>query len=82
MAKVVQFQIKIEGSAEVKNVTVDAKQLADAFSEVKSEVKDLDTKLVTFSSRVKLLGGTGVDKKSEDARRGRAFCVRGWRGRW
>lgn len=55
MAKVVQFQIKIEGSAEVKNVTVDAKQLAEAFSEVKSEVKDLDTKLVTFSSRVKLL---------------------------
>lgn len=55
MANKVTFEIEIKGSSEVKTVTVDAQQLASAFSEVRAEVKELDSKMVSLSSGINVL---------------------------
>ena len=57
MANTVTFKIKIEGEKELKNVTVDAKELGAAFSSVQAEVKNLKGELVSFASKVQLLEG-------------------------
>ena len=57
MASTVTFKIKIEGSNELKSVTVDAKELGAAFSSVQAEVKDLKGEMVSFASKVQILEG-------------------------
>ncbi|MGM9753834.1 MAG: hypothetical protein ACI3ZK_07295 [Candidatus Cryptobacteroides sp.] len=57
MANTVTFRIKIEGEKELKNVTVDAKELGAAFSSVQAEVKNLKGEMVSFASKVQILEG-------------------------
>ena len=57
MSNKVTFQIKIEGENELRNVTVDAKELGQAFSAVQAEVKNLKGEVVTLASTFELLQG-------------------------
>lgn len=57
MANTVSFKIKIEGSNELKSVTVDTKELGAAFSSVQAEVKNLKGEMVSFASKVQILEG-------------------------
>lgn len=57
MANTVTFKIKIDGTNELKSVTVDAKELGEAFSSVKAEVKDLQGEMVSFASKIQVLEG-------------------------
>jgi predicted CoA-binding protein len=57
MANKVTFQIKIEGENELRTVTVDAKELGEAFSAVQIEVEHLKGGIVTLASTFQLLEG-------------------------
>lgn len=57
MGNTVTFKIRIEGSNELKSVTVDAKELGSAFSSVQAEVKNLEGEMVSFASKVQVLEG-------------------------
>lgn len=57
MANYVTFQIKIEGSNELKEVTVDAQQLGKAFDQVQAEVKGLKSEMVSVSSEINVWEG-------------------------
>ena len=57
MANTVTFQIKIEGSGEIKNVTVNAQELGKAFDAVQAEVKGLKSELVSLSSAIQVMDG-------------------------
>jgi hypothetical protein len=57
MSNKVTFQIKIEGENELRTVTVDAKELGQAFSAVQAEVKNLKGEVVTLASTFELLQG-------------------------
>ena len=57
MANTVTLQIKIEGEKGIKNVSVDAEQLAKAFDTVQANVKGLKSELVSLSSTVQLIDG-------------------------
>lgn len=57
MANTVTFKIRIDGTNELKSVTVDAKELGEAFSSVKAEVKDLQGEMVSFASKMQVLEG-------------------------
>lgn len=55
MSSEVTFKIKIEGSSEVKNVTVDAVELSKAFTAVQTEVKNLNSQMVSLASTINVL---------------------------
>ena len=55
MANTVTFKIKIEGTNELKSVTVDAQELGAAFSSIQAEVKDLKGEMVSLASKTQLL---------------------------
>ena len=55
MSSEVTFKIKIEGSSEVKNVTVDAVELSKAFKAVQTEVKNLNSQMVSLASTINVL---------------------------
>ena len=55
MSSEVTFKIKIEGSSEVKNVTVDAVELSKAFTAVQTEVKNLNSQMVRLASTINVL---------------------------
>lgn len=57
MANTVTFKIKIEGSNDLRSVTVDANELGKAFAAVQANVKGLKSELVTLSSTVQLIEG-------------------------
>ena len=57
MANTVTFKIKIEGSNDLRSVTVDANELGKAFDAVQANVKGLKSELVTLSSTVQLIEG-------------------------
>ncbi len=57
MSNKVTFQIKIEGENELRAVTVDAKELGEAFSAVQARVEDLEGEMVTLASSFELLEG-------------------------
>ena len=57
MTNKVTFQINIEGQNELKSVTVDARELGEAFSAVKAKVENLEGELVSLSSSFALLEG-------------------------
>ncbi len=68
MSNKVTFQIKIEGENELRTVTVDAKELGQAFSAVQAEVKDLEGEMVTLASTFELLeGASDVVSQLRDA---------------
>ena len=55
MSSEVTLKIKIEGSSEVKNVTVDAVELSKAFTAVQTEVKNLNSQMVSLASTINVL---------------------------
>ena len=57
MANTVTFKIKIEGSNELKNITVDANELGKAFDAVQANVKGLKSELVSLSSAIQVMDG-------------------------
>lgn len=57
MANTVTFRIKLEGSNELKSVTVDAHELGKAFDAVQANVKGLKSELVSLSSAIQLMDG-------------------------
>ena len=57
MANTVTFKIKVEGTGELKSVTVDAQELGNAFDTVQAKVKGLKSELVSLSSITQLVDG-------------------------
>ena len=60
MSSEVTFKIKIEGSSEVKNVTVDAVELSKAFTAVQTEVKNLNSQMVSLASTINVLESVSI----------------------
>lgn len=50
MANEITFKIRIDGSDSVKEITLDSKELAQAFSQVQTEVKGLKANMVSLAS--------------------------------
>lgn len=57
MANEITFKIRIDGSDSVKEITLDSKELAQAFSQVQTEVKGLKANMVSLASTIGAIDG-------------------------